>query len=536
MHRILPIILFVFSIVIVNCGDGGGGGGGDGTDETAPTVVATSPTDTANGVGFNSAISVTFSEHMDAATISAASFSVDNGVTGSVIYSAGTNTATFTPSTSLNTYTTYTVTVSSACSDVAGNGLADDYVWTFETGGSAAAVWTIVGGQVSPETAESEDPTMMVVNGSPAVGYREASFQANMNAWNGTSWGVSVTDPTNGNLNYTSYHAPAYCSDGSAVYLAYSLAGVSGGMTDEFYDRIFARSWNSGSTWSAPLNGGEEISVKSITAPGANAYEPAVSCDPGGDLWVSWIEYDVAGAVGDDHLWTAQLTASGSTRSTPLSRNNLAGSYGTDVRSVAVATNSSGVVYVALWETHHQEQYRTDLYVSRYSGGVFTSLGSTVADDYDANNLSKPSIAFVGSDVYIAYTSANETDYTRHVYVRKYDGTTWTTVGGGPVSAYSASDHYDSGHPDLIAVGDDLYLAWDEVDQYDGPFIYVARLTTPGDTWEIIGDKVNVDQARSALDPSLAYDSTAQALYVAFEEYVAGWPQIFVKKKSLMPH
>ena len=144
-------------------------------------------------------------------------------------------------------------------------------------------------------------------------------------------------------------------------------------------------------------------------------------------------------------------------------------------------------------------------------------------------------MAFIGSDLYIAYTRANETDYTRHVYVRKYDGITWTTVGGGPVSAYSASEHYDSGHPDLIAVGDDLYLAWDEADQYDGPFIYIARLTTPGDSWEIIGDKINVDQGREALDPSLEYDSTEPALYVAFEENVAGWPQIYVKKMSLMP-
>jgi hypothetical protein len=229
------------------------------------------------------------------------------------------------------------------------------------------------------------------------------------------------------------------------------------------------------------------------------------------------------------------VTESSITRSTPLSRNNLTGSYGTDVRSVAVTTNSSGIVYVALWESHQQEQYRTDLYVSRYSGGVFTSLGSAVSDDYDPNNLSKPSIAFIGSDLYIAYTRANETDYTRHVYVRKYDGITWATVGGGPVSAYSASDHYDSGHPDLIGVGDELYLAWDEADQYDGPFIYIARLTTPGESWEIIGDKINVDQGRQALDPSLVYDSTEPALYVAFEENVAGWPQIYVKKMSVMP-
>jgi hypothetical protein len=108
-------------------------------------------------------------------------------------------------------------------------------------------------------------------------------------------------------------------------------------------------------------------------------------------------------------------------------------------------------------------------------------------------------------------------------------------VGSGPISAYSDSDHYDSGHPDLISVGNNLFLAWNETDQYDGPFIYVARLTTPGNTWEIIGDKVNVDQGRDALDPSLAYESTEPALYVAFEENVAGWHQIFVKRMSLSP-
>ena len=524
----------IFFLATYGCGDGGDGGGGD-SDESDPTVVSTSPADTASGIAITSVVSITFSESMDASTISTTSIRINNGVTGSVTYNSSTNTATFTPSINLNPNTSYTVTVRSSCSDVDGNGLAGDYIWTFETGGSSVAVWNLVGDQVSPATAESEDPTMMVANGSPAVGYREASFKANMNIWNGTSWGLSVTDPTNGNMSYTGYHAPSYCSDGTEIYLSYSLSGVSGGTTDEFYDRVFARIWTSGSAWSAPWNGGEEISVKSTTAPGANAHEPAVNVSPTGNLWVSWIEYDVGGAVGDDHLWVAQVTDSSSTRSTPLSRNNQIGSYATDVKSVSVATNSTGVVHVALWETHHQEQYRTDLYVSRYSGGVFTSLGSSISDDYDSNNLSKPSIAFIGSDLYIAYTRANETDNTRHVYVQKYDGLSWTMVGGGPVSAYSASDHYDSGHPDLITVGNDLYLAWDEADQYDGPFIYVARLTTPGTSWEIIGDKINVDQGRDALDPSLAYDITGPTLYVAFEENVDGWFQIFVKKMSLTP-
>ena len=178
--KVLMPLLLVFCLVIYSCGDGGsgggGGGGGGGGDETAPTVVSTSPADTASGIAVTSVISVTFSENMDVATISTASFSVDNGVTGTVTHNSGTNTATFTPAASLNPNTTCTVTVSSSCSDVAGNGLAVDYVWTFETGGAAVAVWNSVGDQVSPATAESEDPTMMVVSGSPAVGYRQASF------------------------------------------------------------------------------------------------------------------------------------------------------------------------------------------------------------------------------------------------------------------------------------------------------------------------------------------------------------------------
>jgi hypothetical protein len=404
-----------------------------------------------------------------------------------------------------------------------------------DDGGSIVAVWNVVGSQVSPATAESEDPTMLVINGSPAVGYREASFESNLNIWDGDTWGTSVTDPTNGNMNYTGYHAPSYCSNGTMIYLAYSYAGVSGGTTDEFYDRVFARNWSGGGIWSTPMNNGEEISVKNTIEPGANAYEPAVACDPSGNFWTAWVENDVGGTVDDDHLWVAQVTQANSTRSNPLSRNNIVGDYGTDVRSVGVATNSSGTVYVALWETHHQDQDRTDLYVSRYSSGVFTPLGGAISDDYDVNNLSKPSMAFIGSDLYIAYTKANDTDYTKHVYVQKYDGGTWSQVGSGPISAYSDSDHYDSGHPDLISVGNNLYLAWNETDQYDGPFIYVARLTTPGNTWEIIGDKVNVDQGRDALDPSLAYESTEPALYVAFEENVAGWHQIFVKRMSLSP-
>ncbi|MEJ2098131.1 MAG: Ig-like domain-containing protein, partial [Deltaproteobacteria bacterium] len=254
MFRCFCILLTLFFGMAAIIGSGGGGGGG-GSDTTAPEIVSTSPADSATGVAIASTVSVTFSEDMDASTITAASFSIDNGVTGSVNYSSSTRMATFTPSVDLSANTTYTATISASCTDAAGNGLSANYSWTFTTGGAAVAVWSSVGGPVSPagNEDESEDPTMMIVNGQPAVGYRQASFQANLNTWDGASWGTSVTDPTGDNMNYTSYRAPAYCSNGTGAYLAYSLAGVSGGTDEEFYDRVFVRTWTGGSTWSAPL-------------------------------------------------------------------------------------------------------------------------------------------------------------------------------------------------------------------------------------------------------------------------------------------
>jgi hypothetical protein len=49
-----------------------------------------------------------------------------------------------------------------------------------------------------------------------------------------------------------------------------------------------------------------------------------------------------------------------------------------------------------------------------------------------------PTMVIVDGELYIAYTQANSSDYTQHVYVKKYQSGTWATVGTGPVSAFSA--------------------------------------------------------------------------------------------------
>jgi hypothetical protein len=101
-------------------------------DTTPPTVVSTSPTNGATGVAVDTVVTATFSEAMNASTITSSSFTLD-GVAGSVSYNSGTYIATFTPSIGLAYDTTYTATLSTAITDAAGNPLASAYSWSFIT-------------------------------------------------------------------------------------------------------------------------------------------------------------------------------------------------------------------------------------------------------------------------------------------------------------------------------------------------------------------------------------------------------------------
>ena len=100
-----------------------------------PIVVSTDPANGAADVAFSKIITATFSTAMDATTINATSFTIQQGnviVPGVVTYSGFV--ATFTPSTPLAPNTAFTGTITTAAKDVAGNALANNYSWSFATG------------------------------------------------------------------------------------------------------------------------------------------------------------------------------------------------------------------------------------------------------------------------------------------------------------------------------------------------------------------------------------------------------------------
>jgi len=149
-------------------------------DAIRPRVTLTTPATTSpgptTGVPTNASVAAVFTEAMAPASITATSFTVTcaapcTSPVGTVSYSAGSTTATFTPSAPLITATTYTATITTAATDLAGNALAgnqaalpaaSNYVWTFTTGAAAAPGNVTVSSTVPLAGATAVCPTATI--------------------------------------------------------------------------------------------------------------------------------------------------------------------------------------------------------------------------------------------------------------------------------------------------------------------------------------------------------------------------------------
>ncbi len=112
--------------------------GATAADTTPPTVGSTSPVADARNVPLNAQISASFSEAMDPLTIDSASLKLfcsggigGSAISGSVTYAVNGNLATLTPTNNLPAGAVCTASISTNVKDVAGNALANLFVWAF---------------------------------------------------------------------------------------------------------------------------------------------------------------------------------------------------------------------------------------------------------------------------------------------------------------------------------------------------------------------------------------------------------------------
>ncbi|OOP56248.1 MAG: hypothetical protein AYP45_10060 [Candidatus Brocadia carolinensis] len=154
-------------------------------DTTPPTVTSTSPANGATNAAVSGNITATFSEAMDASTITTATFILNNGVIGTISYNSSTKTATFNPNTDLSYSTTYTAKITTGAKDSAGNAMASNYTWSFTTAPSSLNVTSFSINNSASSTSSrtvtlnnttTGDPTEYMASESSA--FTDATWQA----------------------------------------------------------------------------------------------------------------------------------------------------------------------------------------------------------------------------------------------------------------------------------------------------------------------------------------------------------------------
>ncbi len=224
---------------------------GAAPDTTPPTVTLENPVDLSTGVCLQSDVNAAFSEAMDPATIDIANFTLQvTGpplgpvLAGFVTYDVPSQVAALDLTDDLLADTDYTATVTTGVTDLAGNALAADNVWTFTTGTgpcaptpaanlATAEPFGVFGGSAGMtntgiQTQINGDIGTISTTTSTVTGFHDAQdiyteTPANIGTVNGTIYTCtnSTTGPTSSAPN------PASCTiatdarlDAEAAYLA----------------------------------------------------------------------------------------------------------------------------------------------------------------------------------------------------------------------------------------------------------------------------------------------------------------------------
>ncbi len=223
-------------------------------DNTPPVVTVHSPLSGATNVSAGATVTATFSEDVQAGTITfTVKDALNQDVTGVVAYDAPTRTATFTPSAPLSGFTPYTATVSGV-QDLAGNVLVAPVTWSFTTADATAP----------SAAAGSEVPTAGGTAFDFTVTYTDSGSGLDASTFDGND--ITVTGPNgfSADAAFISVNAPGNGSPRTVTYRITAPGGL----------------WNvlDNGSYSINLNANQvkDISNNAIASGAVRAFNPAL--------------------------------------------------------------------------------------------------------------------------------------------------------------------------------------------------------------------------------------------------------------------
>jgi hypothetical protein len=224
IYKMLFVALFM-AVFMAGCSNSNNGPG----DTTPPTVTSTNPADTATGVPTNQQITAIFSEavtNCTTTTFTLVDTVATTAVTGTV--TCVDRTAVFTPTSPspLAVSTMYTATITTGVTDLAGNKLAANKVWSFTTGTTTDTTAPAVSSTTPADTA-----TGVVLNSTINATFSKAMDPTTITTTTFTLMATVAGTPVSGTV--TSSGSVATFTPGSNLAASTSYtATITTGATD----------------------------------------------------------------------------------------------------------------------------------------------------------------------------------------------------------------------------------------------------------------------------------------------------------------
>lgn len=183
-----------------------------------------------------------------------------------------------------------------------------------------------------------------------------------------------------------------------------------------------------------------------------------------------------------------------------------------------VLTVSGGKLYAA-WSEKDQRNI-SQIFVRQWNGTDWLRQGNSLNVNPETHAIS-PVISGNGAGLYAAWLELSG-GLKSWMYVRQWDGNSWKLLG----NKLNISPEKHALTPSLSAGKDGVYAAWAEYDEHDIAQLYAGYWN--GEKWEVIGSPLNLSPDKNALSPSIS--TAGSSLYVSWMEYNSeGVSQIYVK-------
>ncbi|ATB41161.1 hypothetical protein CYFUS_006625 [Cystobacter fuscus] len=177
---------------------------------------------------------------------------------------------------------------------------------------------------------------------------------------------------------------------------------------------------------------------------------------------------------------------------------------------------------IVAWSEERTPGKRSSIFVYRWDGRAFVPMGEPL-NGTPLGSAFKASMA-LGSDGNPIIAWEESDGFNENIYVKRWIGSSWQTVGTGPLSAEndtrSSRVPTPAHNPSLAVKGNQIYVAWDERDTANVSNIYVWMSVSGGGFLGVgpnMGRVHAVPRETSSSKPSLVIDSYDQPI-VAFQE------------------